>query len=115
LKAVFALALVSLLAGCSTLASRGAWVGCQAADTATTAYALEHGGRELNPVVGAIIAAFGTAGFIVAKAGVTLAVLGEYSRISSDVVATASGITCAVAAHNAMVSRRLAREAETKP
>jgi hypothetical protein len=105
---------IALLAGCSTLASRGAWVGCQAADTGSTVYALDHGGRELNPVVGAIIGAFGTVGFIAAKTGITLLVLHEYAEVPRDLMATASGLTCAVAAHNAWVTRKLGAEPKTR-
>jgi hypothetical protein len=107
--------LLGSLAGCSTLASRGAFAGCQAADTATTLYAVKRGGRELNPVVAAIFAAAGPAGFVAAKLGVTLLVLHEYSALSTGVVAVASGVTCAAAVNNVAVARRLAREAEAKP
>ena len=71
---------------------------------------MEHGGRELNPFVAAIFTAAGPAGFIAAKTGVTLLVLHDYAEISSGILAAASAITCGVAAHNAIVIRRLAKE-----
>ena len=95
-----------LLAGCHTLASRGGFAACQAADTGTTLYALERGGKELNPIVGALLDVAGPAGFIFAKIGVTLLVLREYSELSSGVIAAASAITCGVAIHNANVARK---------
>jgi len=103
---------IGLLAGC---ASRGAWVGCQAADTATTLYTMERGGRELNPVVDAIFTAAGPAGFIAAKAGVTLFVLHEFAEIPSGLMAVASGVTCLAALNNLNVARRLAAEEKVPP
>ena len=103
---------ICLLAGC---ASRGAWVGCQAADTATTLYTIERGGRELNPLVDAIFTAAGPAGFIAAKAGVTLFVLHEFAEIPSGLMAVASGITCAAAVNNVLVARRLEAGKERPP
>ena len=85
------------------------------ADGGTTLYAMEHGGRELNPLVAAIFTAAGPAGFIAAKAGVTLLVLHDYAEISSGILAAASGITCGVAAHNAVVIRRLEKEKPPAP
>jgi hypothetical protein len=99
-----------LLAGCHTLGTRGAFAGCQAADTGTTLYAKEHGARELNPLVDAIMTAGGPAAFIAVKLGVTLLVVHEYAVLSGDLVAVASGITCAAAANNVNVARRLAAE-----
>jgi len=98
------------LPGCSTLASRGAVVGCQAADTATTLHALSLGGRERNPVVRALLDTFGPEGFIAAKIGVTLLVLHSYPALSMDLLATIDGITCAAAANNAVVARRLSEK-----
>jgi hypothetical protein len=106
-----ALLAVGSLPGCSTLASRGAFAGCQAADTVTTLEAMKGGARELNPVVAAIFATLGPAGFVAAKLGITVLVLHEYSAVSSGVVAVASGVTCAAAANNAIVMRRRAKEA----
>jgi hypothetical protein len=60
--------------------------------------------------VDAILAAGGPAAFIAAKLGVTLLVVHEYAVLSRDFVAIASGITCAAAANNVNVARRLAAE-----
>ena len=100
-----------LAAGCTTLGSRGGFAACQAGDAGTTLYAKGRGARELNPVVDAILTVGGPAAFIAAKLGVTLLVAHEYAELSRDFVALASGITCAAAANNVMVARRLA----TKP
>ena len=96
-----------LAAGCTTFGSRGGFAACQAGDAGTTLYAKERGARELNPVVDAILTAGGPAAFIAAKLGVTLLVAHEYAELSRDFVAVASGITCAAAANNVMVARRL--------
>lgn len=41
-----------LLAGCASMTTEEKWaIGLAAADVATTAYALERGARELNPVL----------------------------------------------------------------
>ena len=40
-----------LLSGCAVLETKGAVVGCQAADTVTTLHAVSLGAREANPVV----------------------------------------------------------------
>ena len=96
-----------LAAGCTTFGSRGGFAACQAGDAGTTLYAKERGARELNPVVDAILTAGGPAAFIAAKLGVTLLVAHEYAELSRDFVAVASGITCAAAANNVMVGRRL--------
>ena len=97
----------SLAAGCTTLGSRGGFAACQAGDAGTTLYAKGRGARELNPVVDAILTVGGPAAFIAAKLGVTLLVAHEYAELSRDFVAVASGITCAAAANNVMVARRL--------
>ena len=104
--AIAALALA--LSGCSTLASRGAVVGCQAADTATTLHALSLGARERNPVVRFLLEKFGEEGFVAAKIGVSLLILHSYPALSMDFLATIDGITCAAAANNAVVARKLA-------
>jgi hypothetical protein len=82
-------------------------VACQTADTATTVQGLERGARELNPIVNAIFSVGGVAGFIAAKAGVTLLVLHYHAEISTGVLATANVITCGAAAHNARVMSQL--------
>jgi hypothetical protein len=82
-------------------------VGCQAADTGTTLHALEHGAEELNPFVAAILGALGPAGFIAAKAGVTLLVLHYHAEVSSGLLATVNVVTCGVAAHNVAVAGKL--------
>ena len=96
-----------LLAGCAVLETKGAVVGCQAADTATTLHALSLGAREANPVVQWLLDTFGPTGFIAAKVGVTLLFLHYYPEISSDVVILVNGVTCAVAAHNLRVASQL--------
>ena len=96
-----------LAAGCTTLGSRGGFAACQAGDAGTTLYAKGRGARELNPVVDAILTVGGPAAFIAAKLGVTLLVAHEYAELSRDFVAVASGITCAAAANNVLVARRL--------
>jgi hypothetical protein len=115
LRAAVALAPICLLTGCNTLGSKGGFAACQAADTGTTLYVKEHGARELNPVVDAILTATGPVGFITAKAGVTLLVAHEYAALSRDLVAVASGVTCAAAANNVNVGRRLAAEKKAGP
>ena len=102
-----ALLAVVALSGCGTLASRGAVVGCQAADTATTLHALSLGAKERNPIVRALLETFGAQGFVAAKIGVTLLVLHSYPALSMDLLATIDGITCAAAANNAVVARKL--------
>ncbi len=69
---------------------------------------MKQGARELNPIVAGIFAAFGPAGFIAIKAGVTLLVLHYHSVISTGVLAAADVVTCGAAAHNVAVTRRLA-------
>jgi hypothetical protein len=102
-----AVALALALSGCSTLASRGAVVGCQAADTGTTLHALSLGAKERNPVVRSLLDNFGTEGFIAAKIGVTLLILHSYPALSMDLLATIDGITCAAAVNNALVARKI--------
>ncbi|HEX7052388.1 MAG TPA: DUF5658 family protein [Burkholderiales bacterium] len=82
-------------------------LGCQAADAATTLEGVSRGAEERNPVVGGIFERFGAAGFLAAKAGVTLLVLHNYAELSRDLVATLDGVTCAAAAHNGYVISRL--------
>jgi hypothetical protein len=68
---------------------------------------MEQGARELNPVVAAVLETVGTAGFIAAKLGVTLLVLHYHAELSTALLATVNGITCAAAANNAAVARQL--------
>ena len=103
----WSLAASSLLAGCHTLGTPDAFAVCQAADAATTLYALDRGAEELNPIVAAILDLSGPAGFIFAKVGVTVLVYRHYMEISSGVLAVASAATCGVAIHNANVARKL--------
>ncbi|HEU0259204.1 MAG TPA: DUF5658 family protein [Burkholderiales bacterium] len=98
-----------LLSGCAVLETKGAVVGCQAADTVTTLHAVSLGAREANPVVRWLLETFGPGGFIAAKVGVTLLFLHYYPDISSDVVILVNGVTCAVAAHNLRVASQLPR------
>ena len=114
LRAALLLAVISL-AGCSVLEKRGAVVGCQAADTATTLHGLELGAKEANPVVARLLDRFGPQGFIAVKTGVTLLVLHHYAAISPDLLAVLNGLTCGVAAHNANVASRLQRRAREAP
>jgi hypothetical protein len=106
------LAAACLLAGCNTLASREAVVVCQAADTATTLHGLSLGAREANPFVAKLMEKFGKEGFVAAKDGVPLSSLHFVPVLSRDLVATLDGLTCGVAAHNALTARRLIREKE---
>jgi hypothetical protein len=77
---------------------------------------MEHGARELNPVVAAIFAALGPGGFIAAKLGVTLIVLRHHAELSSGLLATVNVVTCAAAAHNVAVARKLsAKNSGTEP
>lgn len=103
------LALACLLpaGGCAVLETPGAVVACQAADTATTLYAVSIGGREANPVVEWLLDNAGPGGFIAAKIAVTLLFLKYYPDISSDLVILVNGLTCGVAAHNARVIYKL--------
>jgi Domain of unknown function (DUF5658) len=107
-----ALASLCLLTGCATLASKPVFVGCQTADTATTLEGMKQGARELNPIIAGIFTAFGPAGFVALKAGVTLVVLHYHAMVSSGVLAAADVITCGAAVHNARV---LAKLGEKRP
>ena len=89
------------------MSSRGAVVGCQAADTVTTLHGISLGAKEANPIVAWIMEKSGTPGFIAVKVGVTLVVLYHYPVISSDLLAVANGVTCAAAAHNMRVANQL--------
>jgi len=108
-KTALALGSACLLGGCAALASKEAVVGCQAADAATTLYAVDRGAREANPLVEYLLTEFGPGGFIAAKIGVTLIFLHYYPLMSSDAVIFVNGLTCAVAAHNAWVAGQLDR------
>ena len=55
---------------------------------------------------------FGKEGFVAVKAGVTIAVLHYYPVISQDLLAVADGITCAAAANNVRVARKLVNQQE---
>ena len=68
---------------------------------------MELGAQELNPVVASIFATLGPAGFIAAKAGVTLVVLHYHAEISPGLLAAANVVTCASAANNARVANKL--------
>ena len=114
MKRLIAIAPLSVLLGCSTLASKEAVVGCQAADAGTTLYALDAGARELNPIVGTMLATLGPTGFVLAKAGVTLFLLNVHSTVPMGIMAVANGITCGAAANNARVAARLSREKKEK-
>ena len=109
-SAALALA-ATLVGGCAVLESKAAVVGCQAADAGTTLHALDLGARERNPFVDWLLKEFGPGGFIAAKVGVTLLFLQVYPEISSDLVLLVNGVTCAVAAHNALVAQQLERGA----
>jgi hypothetical protein len=96
-----------LLGGCHTLGTPGAFAACQAADAATTLYALDRGAEELNPIVAVILDLSGPAGLLFTKVGVTVLVYRHYTEISSGAIAVASAATCGVAIHNANVARKL--------
>ena len=106
---LLAVAAAALVGGCAVLESKAAVVGCQAADTVTTLHALDLGAREANPVVEWLLKEFGPGGFIAVKIGVTLLFLQVYPDISSDLVILVNGVTCAVAARNAMIAGKLER------
>jgi hypothetical protein len=76
---------------------------------------VSRGAEERNPVVGGLLAALGPAGFVAAKAGVTLLVLKNYAEVSRDLLAAVDGITCAAAAHNAYVIGKLPRKPPPGP
>jgi hypothetical protein len=80
---------------------------CQAADAATTLEGVKRGAKERNPFVARLLDALGPAGFVAAKAGVTLLALNYYDEISEGVLVAVNGITCAAAAHNAYVIGKL--------
>ena len=48
------------------------------------------------------------------KVGVTLMVLHYYPVLSRDLLATADGLTCGVAAHNAWTARKLAAKKDAR-
>ncbi len=112
-KTLLALAAAALVGGCAVLESKAAVVGCQTADTVTTLHALDLGAREANPVVEWLLKEFGPGGFIAVKIGVTLLFLQVYPEISSDLVILVNGVTCAVAARNAVIAGKLERDAPT--
>src|SRR5439155_3878225 len=99
-----------MLLGCSTLASKGAVVGCQAADAGTTLYALDAGARELNPIVGTMLATLGPTGFVLAKAGVTLFLLNVHSTVPMGIMGVGNGSTSGAAANNERVAAQLSIE-----
>jgi hypothetical protein len=68
---------------------------------------VKRGAEERNPFVSALLGALGPAGFVAAKAGVTLVVLKHYEQISEGLIAAVNGVTCAAAAHNAYVISKL--------
>ena len=113
IKRALAVASLGLLSGCSTLASKGAVVGCQAADASTTLHAMELGARERNPVVAALLNAFGPTGFVLAKLGATLLLVHVHPDVPQGLMALANGITCGAAVNNAKVIREL-KPAEKK-
>jgi len=98
---------LALLAGCAVLETKGAVVGCQAADSATTLHAVSLGAQEANPVVRWLLDTLGPGGFIAAKVSVTLLLLHHYPELSSNLVVFVNGVTCAVAAHNLRVASQL--------
>ena len=73
----------------------------------TTLEGIKRGAKELNPMVDALLAAVGPAGFVAVKVGVTAVVLQHYAELSQALLATLNGVTCAVAAHNAYVLGQL--------
>jgi len=70
---------------------------------------MEQGGRELNPIVAAVLEALGPGGFIAAKLGVTLVLLRHHAELSTGLLASVNLITCAAAANNAVVASKLRR------
>ena len=102
----------SVLSGCAVMASKEAAVGCQAADTLTTLHATSLGGHELNPIVRWLLQNTGPAGFVAAKLAVTLLFVQVHPEMSADLVRLVNGVTCTVAAHNALVAGRLEKKAQ---
>jgi hypothetical protein len=99
-----------VLGGCAAMASKEAFVGCQAADTVTTLHALDLGAREANPVVEGLLEKFGPPGFIAVKIAVTLLFLQVYPDIGSNLVIALNAVTCGVAARNAYIAGELERD-----
>ena len=72
---------------------------------------MEHGARELNPIVGALLNTLGPVGFVAVKAGVALYLVHVHSVVPTGLLATANVVTCGAAANNVKVIREL----KTKP
>lgn len=87
--------------GCAALGSAQATYGCQAADAATTLYAVRHGAVEANPLMAGVLH-LGALPFVLAKLGIAY-VLTEYTR--PEFRAPVNALTCGVAVHNVMVVR----------
>ena len=111
-KALLAAACLCLLEGCAVLETKGAVIGCQAADAATTVHAIDLGAREANPVVKWLLEKFGPDGFVAAKAGATALFLKVYPEVSSGLVILINGLTCAVAVRNALIAAELQRKVD---
>lgn len=114
-KTALAFACACLLSGCAALASEAAVVGCQVADTVTTLRAVELGAREANPVVEWLLEKSGPGGFMAAKAGATALFLTVYPDVPSGLVILLNGVTCAVAAHNALIATKAERKRPAEP
>ena len=99
------LPIIFILAGCSTLASKEATIGCQAADTLTTVYGVTHGALEANPLMAGIINSLGIAGFVAVKIGITYLLVSNRDKIPEVAMAAVNVVTCGVATHNLAVIR----------
>jgi hypothetical protein len=84
-------------------------VGCQAADTISTAVALSDGATEANPIVAAIYKTAGIAGIVVFKAAV-IYILYNLPRDKPELQAAHAAVnvvTCAAAVNNINVISKI--------
>src|SRR4051812_29858429 len=100
-RLVAALALACLAAGCATLASDRAVVACQAADGATTAYAVSHGAQEGNPLMARVLGSAGLPGLFLVKAALVVLIVRYVQNDTAKAAASALG--CGAAVHNLLV------------
>ena len=91
------------LCGCSTIASKEAIIGCQAADTLTTVHGVTHPAPQANPLMAGIINSFGIAGFVAFKAALTYFLVTRHDDIPVTALATVNVITCGAAVNNLLV------------
>ena len=92
-----------MLPGCSTLASKEATIGCQAADTLTTVYGVTHGASEANPLMAGVIKSVGLGGFVALKVALTYFLVMRHDQIPGPALAAVNVITCGAAVNNLSV------------